>query len=114
VQLKHLSEFVSDIDFANLPFKPAVAKADDADVYILDSGDKAFGWIRSISKSTTDNIKVSLPKASAGSFSVLWFNTWNGEIVGTEKVTMKNGTLQLTVPASKDGHKDIALKITRI
>jgi hypothetical protein len=114
VQLKHLSEFVSDIDFANLPFKPAVAKADDADVYILDSGDKAFGWIRSIAKSTTDNIKVSLPKASAGSFSVLWFNTWNGEIVGTEKVTVKNGTLQLTVPASKDGHKDIALKITRI
>ena len=37
-QLKHLSAFVSDIDFANLPYKPAEATGEGTDIYIMDSG----------------------------------------------------------------------------
>ena len=113
VQLRHLGEFVSDIDFGNLRYEPAVAEAENTDVYLLDSGDKAFGWLRTYTNPKVDGTRISLSKI-AGNYEVQWFDTWTGRTVKTEKVPSRNGKLQLTVPALDHQCQDIALKISII
>jgi hypothetical protein len=110
-QLKHLSEFVSDIDFANLPFNPAEAEAPDADVYVMDGGTTAFGWMRAINSPKIDGIKITLSKP-AGNYNVIWFDTWTGETVKSEKVASGKGKLMIMVPGLSHESKDIAFKIT--
>ncbi len=57
-QLKILAAFVSDIDFANLPYKPAEATGEGSDIFLLDAGDKAFGWVRTYLKSRYQQNKI--------------------------------------------------------
>jgi hypothetical protein len=113
-QLKHLSEFVSDIDFANLPYKPLQSEAVNADIYVMDSGDKGFGWVRSIKNYKIDNTMLTLSKPDKGNYNILWFDTWTGDTVKSEKAKSGNGKLILTVPALNKKYQDIAFKISKI
>jgi len=113
-QLKYLSEFVSGIDFANLPFKPLQAEAANADIYIMDCGDKGFGWARSFKHNKIDHTRLALIKPEKAIYSVTWYDTWTGKIVKSEKVTSANGKLILTVPDMNMKYQDIAFKISKI
>jgi hypothetical protein len=113
-QLKHLSEFVADIDFANLQYKPVPAEAENADIYVMDCGEEGFGWIRTYMNNNISNTGLTLIKPDNGKYSILWFDTWTGNIVKSEKVSVVKGRLNLTVPALNPQRQDIAFKISKI
>jgi hypothetical protein len=113
-QIKHLSAFVSDIDFANLPYKPGKANGEGADIYVLDAGDKAFGWARTYSKNKIAGTKLSIAKPGNAKYTITWFDTWTGNIAGSETVNSRNDIIELTVPELSDQNRDIAFKITKI
>lgn len=112
-QLKIVSEFVTDIDFASEPFKPAKCAAEGADFYVMDSGKNSFGWARSYTNINSSGMKLTFSKPGKATYSVLWFDTWTGETLKTETVNSKNDELTLIVPALKTPHPDIAFKITK-
>ncbi|HUX97304.1 MAG TPA: DUF5060 domain-containing protein [Bacteroidales bacterium] len=112
-QLKYLSEFVADIDFANLPYTPLQSEATNADVYVMDSGDKGFGWARVVKNNKIDNTRLTLIKPDKANYNIVWFDTWTGNIVKSENVTSGNGKLVITVPGLDHHYQDIAFKISK-
>lgn len=113
-QLKHLSAFVSDIDFANLPYKPAESTGEGTDIYIMDAGEKAFGWARSFSNQNISKAKFTVAKPGNGNYTITWFDTWSGNTVKADEVKSINGKLELVVPELKDQNRDIAFKISKL
>ncbi|MFW6290378.1 MAG: DUF5060 domain-containing protein [Mariniphaga sp.] len=111
--LSHIAEFVEDIDFASLPFEPADAVAGGADIYVMDAGSEAFGWLRAYEKEDASEITISLDKKQNGNFIVYWFDTWKGLQIEQQKVKVKNGKLKLSVPVLKNKQPDIAFKIKK-
>ena len=112
-QLKHLAAFVSDIDFANLPYKPAEANGEGSDIFIMDAGDKAFGWVRTYLNQDIGKTKFSFNKPGNGNYAIAWFDTWTGNIVKSENIKPSAGKLELTVPELKPQNRDIAFKIIK-
>lgn len=110
-QLSYLAGFVRDIDFANLPFEPVNASAENADIYVMDAGKECFGWMRSYTKKNVEGTPLTIFKKGNGTFTVLWFDSWTGETVKTEKIELKKGQLNLIVPATVSEKPDIAFKI---
>ncbi len=113
-QLKHLAAFVTDIDFANLPYKPAGATGEGADIFLMDAGEKAFGWARTFLSHNVANTKITILKPGNGNYTITWFNTWTGNIVKSETVTSRNGKLELIVPDMAPENQDIGFKISKI
>ncbi len=113
-QLKHLSEFVAGIDFANLPYKPLKVDAEGEDVFVMDAGDSAFGWARSIFDKNIGKTKFTVMKEGQGRYSVTWFDPWTGNNTGSSIVSAANGKLVLSVPYNPDQKQDIAFKISKI
>lgn len=113
-QLKHLSAFVSDIDFANLPYKPVEATGDGTDIYVMDAGDKAFGWARSFSNQNISKTRFTVTKPGIGNYTITWFDTWSGNTMKSDEVKSVNGKLELIVPELKDQNRDIAFKISKL
>ncbi len=112
-QLSHLAGFVAGIDFANLPFEPADATAEDADIYVMDAGNDCFGWLRSYKKENAGETEISISKKGKGKFEVNWFETWTGKTVKTETIKPKKGKLNLTVPEMDSQKPDVAFKILK-
>jgi hypothetical protein len=113
-QLRYLSEFVADIDFANLPFKPVHSEAGNTDIYVMDSGEEGFGWARAVKNNRIDKTRLVIDKTEKGNYSVLWYDTWTGKSVKTEKASAINGKLILTTPVMDRHCQDIAFKISKI
>jgi len=111
--LQHLSNFVTDIDFANLPFQPASANARNSDIFVMSSGKVAFGWLRSYTTENCSGIKISIENSANGKYTVVWYNTWNGEIITSEEAESKNGLLKTEVPKLIQPQQDIAFKIKK-
>lgn len=112
-QLSHVADFVKDIDFADLSFKPVNAVADGADIYVMDAGNEAFGWLRSYKKDDVTGTNLSIDKTDKGNFTVYWFDAWNGKEIKQQKVKVKKGKLELAVPAQNAKQPDIAFKIRK-
>jgi len=112
-QLKHLSKFVSDIDFANLPFKLSEISSDGADVYGLNTKSIAFGWTRSFTKENLSGSKINIKGLENNEYEIVWYDVWKGEYFKTEKVVLTNGQMVLTVPELSEVHLDVAFKIAR-
>ena len=112
-QLKNLSRFVSDIDFANLPYKPSNVSSEGADIYVLNTGSKALGWTRSYAKADVSNSKISIKGLENGEFEILWFDAWKGEYLKAGSAVSTNGEMLLTVPKLSEAHPDIAFKINK-
>ncbi len=111
--LKNLSKFVSDIDLANLPFKISDINSEGADVFGLDTGSKAFGWIRSYTKVDVSSSKIFVKGLENSAYEVLWFDTWKGEYLKPGNVVSENGVMVLTVPKLFEFHPDVAFKINK-
>ena len=112
MQLKHIAAFTSDIDFANLPWKPETAEAKGADIYVMSTGSQSFGWLRSFEKENVSGTPVKIRHLKDGPHKITWVNTWTGKTVKTEKVDSKNGELLLVVPKIIEKLPDIAFKIS--
>ncbi len=112
-QLSHIARFTEDIDFANLPFQPVEAVAEGADIYVMDAGSEAFGWLRSYEKEDAAGTILSIEKAVKGSFTVSWYDAWNGKEIKQQKVKVKKGKLELVVPSQNAEQPDIAFKIRK-
>lgn len=112
-QLKYLSRFVSGIDFANRPFKPLQVSAEGADLYVMGTGSEAFGWCRSYEKADIGGSLLTIRDLADKRYTVTWYDTWGGEILGTDNVRSRNGKLLLLVPEMPEAHPDIAFKIRR-
>ena len=113
-QLKHLSEFAAVLDISKLPYKPAEAEAAGADVYVMDGGTSAFGWLRSYEKATGGSKKITITKPGTGTFIVSWYDCWTGKTVKTEKASCKDGRMMLSAPLSGLGHPDLAFRISSL
>ena len=113
MQLKHVAAFTSDIDFANLPWKPAKAESTGADIFVMATENKAFGWIRSYEKENVSGTFVKVTGLEDSSYKITWVNTWSGKIEKAEKADSKNGEIILTVPKLKEGKPDMAFKINK-
>ncbi|MEZ5103166.1 MAG: DUF5060 domain-containing protein [Draconibacterium sp.] len=111
--LQHLSNFVTDIDFANLPFQPASANARNSDIFVMSSGKVAFGWLRSYVSENCSGIKISIENSANGKYTFTWYNTWNGEIITSEEAESRNGLLETEVPKLIQPQQDIAFKIKK-
>jgi len=112
-QLQYLSDFVSDIDFANLPYDIAEVSVDGADAYGLEAGSVAFGWVRSYSQDDISGAALTLRGLENGAFEIIWFDTWNGRIVRTETASSTNGLFSVTAPKLSKAKPDIAFKINK-
>jgi len=111
--LKNLSKFVSDIDFANLPYKTSAISAEGADVFGLNTGSKAIGWTRSFTKDDISGSKINLKGLENSEYNILWFDAWKGEYLTAEKAVSMNGDMVLTVPKLSVAHPDVAFKINK-
>ncbi|MDA0195482.1 MAG: hypothetical protein O2887_10000 [Bacteroidetes bacterium] len=70
--LGYLSDFVVDIDFANIDFEPTVISCEGADAYGLASVVGGFGWLRfhaNADVSKTD-LSISIPGRSLSNYLV--------------------------------------------
>lgn len=112
-QIKHLSAFVSDIYFANNQYKPTQATAEGTDIFVMDAGDKLFGWARTFSKQSIGGTKLNIIEPVKGNYSITWFDPWGGNIIKSEKVSSGNGKMALIVPEVADQIPDIAFKIIK-
>ena len=113
MQLKHFAAFTSDIDFANFPWKPAEAESTGADIFVMATENKAFGWIRSYEKENVNGTTAKVTGLEDSSYKITWVNTWTGKIEKSENVNSKNGEIILTVPKRREGKPDIAFKINK-
>jgi hypothetical protein len=111
-KLSYLVRFVDDIDFANLPFEPANVSAGGADVYVMDAGNLAFGWLRSYENHAAGT-SVVLEKEGNDRYTVFWYDTWEGRVIETEKLLSGGGRLEFSVPDRFRVNPDVAFKIRR-
>ncbi len=109
--LMHLSDFVSDIDFANQMYQPENVESDKADIFLMKAGATAFGWLRTINGENAAGIKFSIPNSDNEKFAIEWYDTWTGKTIKSESVSAKNNTLELVVPSQNENQADIAFKI---
>jgi hypothetical protein len=70
--------------FETVPFKPAEATAEGADIYVMDAGKDCFGWLRAYKKDNAGGTEISLSKKGKGKFEVSWFDAWTGKTIKTE------------------------------
>lgn len=112
-QLKNLSKFVMDIDFANLPYKTSDVSSEGADVFGLDTESKAFGWTRSFTKEDISGTKINIKGLENSEYEISWFDTWKGEYLKAEKAVSKNGEMVLIAPKLSEAHPDVAFKINK-
>jgi hypothetical protein len=112
-KLSYLAAFVGGIDFANLPFEPASVTAPGADVYVMDAGSEAFGWLRSYENDNAEGTAIVLDKAGNNRYTVTWYDTWSGQEIKTERARAGNGRLELTVPSLPQSLPDVAFRIRR-
>ncbi|MBN2775632.1 MAG: DUF5060 domain-containing protein [Prolixibacteraceae bacterium] len=112
-QLNHLSEFIADIDFANKPFKPLPAKTEGADLFILGTGEEAFGWVRSFESENISNENLEIEGMKEDTYKVTWVDTWTGKEIKKTNNKSEGGKLNLKVPKMLEAHPDVAFKIRK-
>ncbi|NQU87615.1 MAG: DUF5060 domain-containing protein [Mariniphaga sp.] len=112
-QLMYLSDFVADIDFANLPYKPLKVSANGSDLYVIGTENDAFGWVRSYEKEDISGSNLNIQGLTDNTYKVSWYDTWSGNEIKTIKVKSQNGSMILEVPKMLEAHPDIAFKIRK-
>jgi len=107
-QLKCLSEFVSDIDFAHLVLDSTGIGVPGCDAYALSSDTFAFGWIREIDGNPVGDKSLTLNGLEDEEYAVKWFNCWEGTVIGEDVIESASGVLSVSIPSFDSA--DIAFK----
>ncbi len=113
-QLKNLAGFVSDLDLANLLYKPLTATSDGTDLYVMGTSNNAFGWGRTYEKEEISGLAFRIQGLDDGAYRIIWYDTWNGKFLKSVTVKSKQGNLLLKVPEMHESHPDVAFKINLI
>lgn len=116
-QMRYFSEFVADIDFANLEFEPAEITAGDCDAWAMKSDKLIFGWVVN-PRTSVANEAFTISGLPDGSYDVRLYRTWRGRYLDRQTIESRGGKLTCTIPELKTtgGHalhigNDIAFKI---
>lgn len=117
-----LATFLADVSFAGLQELKATASNDRIRLLGYQGSDRAYIWVCD-SQATWYSIVVDkkepTPVSGAaidigglkrGGYQVEWWDTYKGEIVRKEQVSLTEGTLHIPVPPFS---RDIACKISR-
>jgi len=112
-QLKILSEFVSDIDVANKPFKPLQMSAEGLDIYSMGTQNEAFGWGRSVENDDISASEFIVRGLEDGSYQISWSDPWTGKPLATLSGKSKKGECSLIVPVLDKAHPDIVFKVVK-
>lgn len=76
------------------------------------AGDKeVFGWMLSGGHPNISGAKMKVSGLQDGSYQLIWFDTWTGKTVRTDKVNVSGGTLNMKAPTDKQ--PDIAFKMIK-
>lgn len=111
--LQILAGFVTDIDFANLPYEPLAGSANGVDLYVMGTPEDAFGWCRSYEKEDLSGSELSIFGLDNHAYTITWVDTWSGGALKSSSAKSKNGILVLKVPKMTIAHPDVAFKILR-
>jgi hypothetical protein len=110
-QLQNLAGFVSNLDLANQPYQPLNATSEGADLYVMGASNHAFGWGRSYEKENISGSQLNINGLDDGAYTIIWYDTWSGELLKSTKVKSQNNSLVLEVPKMDEAHPDVAFKI---
>lgn len=110
-QLQVLAGFVSDIDFANRPYEPMSVSASGADLFVMGTGNDAFGWGRSFEKEDMSGSELTILGLDDHSYTITWIDPWNGKKIKSTSGKSQDGTLVLKVPRMDEARPDVAFKI---
>ena len=111
--LSYLADFVNNIDFANLKFRPTSVTADGTDAYGMVSDQGGFGWARTYDQAEIGKIDLRI-QVPEGKYQVTWYDTWEGKNIKTIQVSSNQDFLTVTIPRLPVPRKDIAYKIVRV
>jgi len=116
-QMLYFSEFVKDIDFANLSLTPADITATDCDAWAMKSDKLIFGWIVN-PKTSVARDSFTISGLADGKYEVRLYRTWRGRYLEGQTLECSGGKLTCTIPELKTtgGHalhigNDVAFKI---
>ena len=116
-QLRHFAEFVADIDFANLDFRPAEITAGDCDGWAMKSDKLIFGWVVNPRTSVAKD-SFTIAGLEDGRYEARLYRTWRGRYLDTQTLDCRDGKLAVTIPELRTtgGHashigNDVAFKI---
>ncbi len=118
-QMRFFSQFVSDIDFAHLDFRPVPVQSDGCDGWAMGCDSLIFGWaVNPRSGMARESFTMSgLPD---GSYEVRLYRTWRGRYLDPQTANCVDGKLTVAIPELKTtgGHAsyigdDVAFKIRR-
>ncbi|MBL7153726.1 MAG: DUF5060 domain-containing protein [Phycisphaerae bacterium] len=117
-----LAQFLKDVSFSGLgPIKATLVK-DTVRVLGYQGKDRAYFWV-SNPKTTWWNLvvekrepaetgpaEIEIEGLRTGSYSIEWWDTWEGTVIRKDRVSLTTGALGITAPPFK---QDIACKIQR-
>jgi len=116
-QMLYFSQFVSDIDFANLDLQPAEIAAGECDAWAMKSEKLIFGWVVN-PRTSAANESFTISSLPDGQYEVRLYRTWRGRYLDSQTIECRNGKLTCTIPELKTtgGHalhigNDVAFKI---
>jgi hypothetical protein len=110
-QLRILAGFVGGIDFANRPYQPLSVSAEGADLYMMGTGNDAFGWGRSFESENISGMKLTVRGLEDGLYSISWVDPWSGNVIKTGSDESVSGELRLEVPKMKEPRPDVVFRI---
>jgi len=117
-QMLYFSQFVSDIDFADLYLEPADVTASNCDAWAMKSDKLIFGWVVN-PHVTVANESFTISGLPEGRYEVRLYRTWRGRYMEKHTVQCADGKLTCAIPELKTtgGHalhigNDVAFKIT--
>jgi len=116
-QMLYFSQFVSDIDFANLNLEPAEVVAGECDAWAMKSDKLIFGWVVN-PRTSVANESFTISGLPEGPYEVRLYRTWRGAYLDPQTIESREGKLTCTIPELKTtgGHalhigNDVAFKI---
>ncbi len=112
-QLAVLAGFVREIDFANQPYAPMKAVAEGSDLFVMGTGEDAFGWGRTFVSDDISGSVFTISGLSDLTYRVEWMDPWTGDPVSVTRERCRDGLLILKVPEMPESRPDVAVRVTR-
>ena len=122
-QYRPVADFVRDVPFTTAGFQPTRPETDQPRLRVLALVGKSEAllwlqnkdhtWWRAIHGGPMPAVprgQVTLTGLPDGPYQAAWWDTWQGGVTKTERVTVEDGKLVLSTPAIA---RDVAVKITR-
>jgi hypothetical protein len=116
-QMHYFSQFVGDINFAQLDLEPVLVEAGNCDAWAMKSDRLIFGWVVH-PKTSVAKESFTIAGLKDGNYEVRLYRTWRGRYLDPQTLPCRDGKLTVTIPelATTGGHalhigNDIAFKI---